>query len=59
MLRLSTSVVVMRPALALPIAEFGNPNPGWLKRLNASQRNSTSLRPKSRNRFDSDVSKLT
>ena len=39
MLRLSTTVDVMRPAFGLPMALFGNPKPGWLNRLNTSHRN--------------------
>ncbi len=58
MLRLSTMVVVMRPAFGLPMFWFGKPKPGWLNRLKASHRNSRFERPRRVNRFDSDASKL-
>src|SRR5262249_54508070 len=58
MLRLSSSVDVILPAVGLPMFAFGNPNPGWLNRLNASHRNSMFDRPEIANFFDSDVSKF-
>ena len=58
MLRLSAIVVVIRPALTLPMFAFGKPKAGWLNRLNASHLNSRFVRPLIVNRFDSDVSKL-
>ncbi len=48
----------MRPAVGESKFWFGKPKPGWLSRLNASQRSSTFARPITVKRFDSEVSKF-
>jgi hypothetical protein len=55
---LSTTVEVIRPAVGESKFWFGKPNPGWLKRLNASHLNSAFDRPATVKRFESDVSKF-
>src|SRR5687767_2461455 len=59
MLRLSTTVDVMRPTVGDPTAALGKPKPGVLNRLNASTRICALVRPLNRKiRFTSDRSTL-